>query len=303
MRKAILLACIIILFSLSGCKHQEQPIPNIEAYIKIADIDSEQELTNMTYEIYGNTNRLVMTNLISKAGWNKQDLPINETYDVWCCVDNKDYYSNRHSFQADAVKWITCHCIKKEEPLIEINPSCLEPDEEIRINMNVSTQSGMIQNFAVCEKHSSGIDYAKFGEEISFCTSGWDNCMNYDKFNKCNETMPQGQYLCDGKIAKCDSVIGKNKEACFLSNMEIPKRLPYNKCFDVNLALKGESKEVMIDVKTNSFLSSDDFINITIIDKDLIADMAVAEGQQRYITEDGARDVGQADKSIVIKRC
>ena len=84
------------------------------------------------------------------------------------------------------------------------------------------------------------------------------------------------------------------ENATLLTNEEKPEKYKYyDKCFDLNLTLENQQKIIILNYELFSQISPDDYINISIIDRD-----ATFAGK---ISEIMGKDVGEPNINFLIK--
>lgn len=282
---------VIVLKDKYDTPETEQNVTEMMLLIQSRDGSSKAPI-GVSYELYDPNNTLVSSGELESSEIREIEVdPI--PYELICWSENyylaKKEISPRPLDITDGVIQATCEPGKIGDLEITHHNEIVHKTSLINLSL---TSEERFQKPLICMGWSSGFISARLQEEFIICeTASW---LNYTYHNVTSQTfdyLPEGEYVCSGRIEKCKSAVANR---CEKPEEKIPIRLRHlvDRCYYVGKDIKEETVQVPILVELAEYTNRFDKIDFYVVDKDK---RRLPDGTYQLFTEYDNRNIGTED--------
>lgn len=254
MRKIFFILLIVCILPLVGCPRKTDTKQNND-YLTLRVSLPEQVLFTLEY------NNTIIREGTLEATWN--DIVVqNKKGQYNLFYWNDAHYINKFNYASvrEGNETVTQQLgLENRKGNISANlSSSLVPGMKAQIFLSIKA-NGTVKLGAYCIYRTIGIISATPLRDTVVCASNiWKNQTQWGN-------LTNGNYYCDGIVAKCKSV---NYGVCNEPTVEIT-RVHADKCYLIGKRLTDEEYTIPLEVSTMDYFDESDYLELSIIDMDL----------------------------------
>ena len=245
---------------------QETESGQISFFLKVQD-SRNQELLNGEYVITKSNGDFISRGILGKDSWTALGKVLITQLEVYCKAENHYMTRNVKEFTQIEIDSNASKFICKVDPIGDLkitHQGSLNKTESI-INLNLTTNREFRKLSAVLS-WTSGIIDVEYRQDFVVCDEELKNYTISDESGYI--PLQEDFYLCKNELYYCKEVDGTK---CFLYEEKMPDRFKNenDKAIYFGKTLKGED-QIILYVKTIEEKISEDYLEITFYDKELV---------------------------------
>ena len=213
-----------------------------------------------------------------ETSWNNLNLPYNQTFLLYGCLDTPYYYPNLNYFNTNTTKTQIekeFNCNKVEKPTINYL-GCFRENSVYNITLIINTT--YFPNPVLCYDWSLGFFDARPEYIKEECQMNYTRCLESryrDKNLYCVSELPNSYNYCgetsnleerEIKVSYCNNII--SNQSCVMGSYPVPSRLSTQalKCVTIPTIKGSYSLQFQID---NLYIQDNDYLKFWLIDREM----------------------------------